>query len=86
MMGIRILLETLSNGKIPFLWGALLATIITLVWIEIAGLRSVATTDSLQAGVMLISSIIFIFILIGNFLGGFNNFLHQIETNYPQWL
>lgn len=86
LMGIGYLLDTLSNGKIPFLWGALLATIITLVWIEIAGLRSVATTDSLQAGVMLISSIIFIFILIGKFLGGFNNFLYQIEKNYPLWL
>ncbi|NLJ37689.1 MAG: sodium:solute symporter family protein [Candidatus Atribacteria bacterium] len=86
LMGIGYLLDTLSNGKIPFLWGALLTTIITLVWIEIAGLRSVATTDSLQAGVMLISSIIFIFILIGKFLGGFNNFLYQIEKNYPLWL
>lgn len=86
LMGIGYLLDTLSNGKIPFLWGALLTTIITLVWIEIAGLRSVATTDSLQAGVMLISSIIFIFILIGKFLGGFNNFLYQIEKNYPFWL
>lgn len=86
LMGIGYLLETLSNGKIPFLWGALIATLITLVWTEIAGLRSVATTDSLQAGIMLISSIIFIFILIGKFLGGFDNFLYRIETNYPLWL
>jgi len=86
LMGIGYLLETLSNGGIPFIWGAFIASLITFAWTEIAGLRSVATTDGLQAGVMLVSSLFFIFILVNRYLGGFSNFIHQIETNYPLWL
>ncbi len=86
LMGIGYLLETLSNGKIQFIWGVMIAALITLVWTEIAGLRSVATTDSLQAGIMLVSSLVFVLILVGKYLGGWTSFFQQIEVTRPLWL
>ncbi|MEI6157113.1 MAG: sodium:solute symporter family protein [Atribacterota bacterium] len=86
LMGIGYLLETLSRGKISFVVGVLIATLITWVWTEVAGLRSIATTDSLQAGIMLVSSLILIYVLVYRFLGGPGAFIHTVETTYPQWL
>lgn len=86
LMGIGYLLETLSGGTISFAVAILLAVLLSFVWTEIAGLRSVATTDSLQAGVMMASSCILVFVLITRFLGGIGGFIHTLETQHSAWL
>ncbi|MGC8777523.1 MAG: sodium:solute symporter family protein [Candidatus Caldatribacteriaceae bacterium] len=86
LTGIGYLIETLSGGKIPYLWGLIIAITITFLWVEIAGLRSVAVTDSLQAGIMMVSSLALAFILVHRFFGGWGGLFHTIEIHYPEWL
>ncbi|NSW75716.1 MAG: sodium:solute symporter family protein [Candidatus Atribacteria bacterium] len=86
LTGIGYLLETLSNGKISYFWGLTIATILAFLWVEIAGLRSVAITDSLQAGIMMVSSLFLVFILVYRFFGGWGGLFHALEIKYPEWL
>jgi len=86
LMGIGILLGGLSGGAIPFRVGLILATLLAILWAWIAGLRSVAWTDSLQALIMLVTSVLVLFFVVYRFFGGFGGFFLKIETDYPQWL
>jgi SSS family solute:Na+ symporter len=58
LMGVGYLVETLSGGGIPFAAGILLAAGISLIYSRWAGLRSVAWTDALQAGIMMIACVV----------------------------
>lgn len=86
LTGIGYLLEVLSQGEISYFQGLLLATFFIILWTAVAGLRSVAVTDSLQAGVMIVSSVAFVLFLVYRFLGGFAQLFHTVETTHPQWL
>ncbi|MCX7730759.1 MAG: sodium:solute symporter family protein [Candidatus Caldatribacterium sp.] len=86
LTGIGYLLEVLSQGEISYFQGLLLATFFIILWTAVAGLRSVAVTDSLQAGVMIVSSVAFLLFLVYRFLGGFAQLFHTVETTHPQWL
>lgn len=85
LTGVGYLLSGLTNGGISFSSGVLIATVMAILFSYIAGIRSVAWTDSLQAIFMIISSTLVILILI-NGLGGFNGFFHTLETKYPESL
>lgn len=86
LTGIGYLLEVLSRGRITYFQGLLLGTFFIILWTAIAGLRSVAVTDSLQAGVMMVSSLVFVSFLMNRFFGGPANFLRTVENTYPEWL
>jgi len=86
LMGIGYLLEMLSGGEISFAAGLVIATLLAFLWTEIAGLRSVATTDSLQAMIMLSSSVILVLIVVYKYLGGFGAMMNKLVIDYPQWL
>jgi SSS family solute:Na+ symporter len=64
----------------------ILATSIAIVWSNIAGLRSVAWTDALQALIMLITSIWVLFLVVDKGFGGFNAFFEQMEQQTPRLL
>lgn len=85
LTGVGYLLSGLTNGEISFSTGVLIATIMAILFSYIAGIRSVAWTDSLQAMFMIISSTLVILILI-NGLGGFSGFFQTLETEYPKSL
>ncbi|MEA1964998.1 MAG: sodium:solute symporter family protein [Candidatus Aerophobetes bacterium] len=86
LMGVAYLMEVLSSGGIPFIVGLLVAIIIAIVWAWIAGMRSVAWTDSLQALVMIITATTITFFVIYKGFGGFGGFFNKLELNYSQWL
>lgn len=86
LTGIGYLLEVLSRGRIHYFQGVLLATFFIILWTAVAGLRSVAVTDSLQAGIMMVSSLAFVLFLVHRFFGGFAGLFHAVETTHPQWL
>lgn len=86
LTGIGYLLETLSSGQITYVLGVFIAVLLTFLWVEIAGLRSVAVTDSLQAGIMMVSALSLVLILVHRFLGGWGGLFHTIELRYPEWL
>jgi SSS family solute:Na+ symporter len=49
-------------------------------------MRSVAWTDCLQAIIMLVSSILFLYYIINHFLGGFGQFYQVIQTEHADLL
>lgn len=86
LMGIGYLLQGLSGNAIPFLAGVTVAVILALAWSLVAGLRSVAWTDSLQALIMLITSLAVVGAVIYTAWGGVPAFLQALEKICPEYL
>ena len=86
LVGIGTLMEGLSDGKIPFIAGLIVATVFAVTWAWIGGLRSVAWTDSLQALVMLAIALFSVILIVYRGFGGFGGLFTTLETNYPLWL
>ncbi|UCF73248.1 MAG: sodium:solute symporter family protein [Deltaproteobacteria bacterium] len=86
VMGIGYLLAGVSKGAIPLLGAMVLAILVALVWSNIAGLRSVAWTDALQAVIMLLASLAALGFLAYRGFGGFGNFLLKMDEEIPQLL
>ncbi|MFB6309244.1 MAG: sodium:solute symporter, partial [Haloarculaceae archaeon] len=62
-MGGGLIFSTISDGAVPFWAGALLVTVVTAVYLSLGGLRSVAWSDVLQGGtlvVMLVAALVYI--------------------------
>ena len=70
LMGIGYLLNTLSGGGLPFAVGVLLAAGIAFAYSWWAGMRSVAWTDALQSGIMLVASVLLVLFLQTRMLPG----------------
>ncbi|WP_058308050.1 sodium:solute symporter family protein [Gracilibacillus massiliensis] len=85
LTGIGYLLQGVTNDAIPFTTGVIIATVLALVFSYIAGIRSVAWTDSLQSLLMIITSTIVV-ILIVDGLGGISGFFASIEETNPESL
>lgn len=78
LMGVGYLVETLSDGALPFVAGTGIAAVISFIYAWWAGMRSVAWTDAIQAFIMLVSSLVFLgFVLVIFFPNGF---ISTIET------
>src|SRR6056297_2742596 len=74
LMGVGYLLSGLSGGEIPFIFGVGIAVVLAIAWALIAGMKSVTWTDSLQSLIMILISIIILFYVIYQHLGGFREF------------
>ncbi len=85
LTGVGYLLAGVTNNGIPFSTGVIIATILAVLFSYIAGIRSVAWTDSLQALFMIISSTIVILVLV-NGLGGFKGFFETLEQEHASSL
>jgi solute:Na+ symporter, SSS family len=86
VMGIGILVAGVSQGAISLLVGMVLAIVLAIVWANIAGLRSVAWTDALQALIMLGASIAAVCFLAYKGFGGFGGFFAKMNQEIPQFL
>ena len=84
-MGAGILLETLSDGQIPYFTGAFFLTCVMIVYLTLGGMRSSAMTDVFQG--ILMFAILTIFV-IGFFLnediGGFSEAGQSLWDNKPE--
>lgn len=85
LAGVGYLLQGMTNNAIPFTTGVIIATVLAIVFSYIAGIRSVAWTDSLQALMMIITSTVVVLLIIKG-LGGFGGFFHSLETTKPESL
>jgi SSS family solute:Na+ symporter len=85
LLGIGYLLSGVTGGGISFGVGILIAALLGAVWTLVAGLRSVAWTDALQAVLMMVSAILALGFVIES-LGGLGSFLERIEAERGQWL
>ncbi len=82
--GIGFLLKGLAG--IPYVYATLIALVIILTFTLWAGMRSVAWTDTLQAFIMLISSIILVLFLIHTRFNGFSAFFGKLEMEHSDLL
>ncbi len=86
LMGIGYLLSVVSKGAISLLTAMFIATVLAVIWANIAGLRSVAWTDALQAIVMLLTAMITLWFIVHRGFGGFSDFFSRLNHKVPQLL
>lgn len=85
LSGVGYLLAGMTGGSITFMMGIIIATTLAVTFSYIAGIRSVMWTDSLQALVMVIASILVaIFVVHG--LGGFTAMFRAVTERAPDML
>lgn len=80
LAGVGYLLSGMTNGAISFTAGTVLAVVLALVFALVAGLRSVAWTDSLQAVVMILSASLVVVLVIWQ-LGGLDTFFDRLAED-----
>ncbi|MEO1374831.1 MAG: sodium:solute symporter family protein [Cyanobacteria bacterium J06635_10] len=68
-IGAGYLLENLTNGQIPYFFGATVLTFAIVIYVFMGGMRSVVLTDVLQGILMFVLMIVAVF-TIANSLGG----------------
>ena len=84
-MGAGILLETLSNGQIPYFTGACLLTLVMVSYLILGGMKSSALTDVFQGVLMFGILIIFVFTFFMNDeIGGFSKGGEKLWENSPE--
>lgn len=85
LSGVGYLLSGMTGGSITFMMGIIIATTLAVTFSYIAGIRTVMWTDSLQALVMVIASILVaIFVVHG--LGGFTAMFRAVTERAPDML
>jgi SSS family solute:Na+ symporter len=82
LAGVGYLMSGMTDGAIGFTAGTILATVLAIVFALVAGLRSVAWTDSLQAIVMIISATLVV-VLVVHRLGGLDSFFSALSDDHP---
>lgn len=81
LTGVGYLMEGMTGGKISYLTGVIIATVLAIVFAYIAGIRSVMWTDSLQAIFMILASTAVVLFLIVQ-LGGFGEFFATLARDH----
>ena len=69
IIGAGYILENITNGDIPYIWGATFLTLFTIVYVWIGGMNSVVKTD-LKQGLLMIVLMFLAVVVISNSLGG----------------
>jgi solute:Na+ symporter, SSS family len=69
LKAIGFIVETTTGGRIPFVYGVLLLSLIMVIYETLGGFRSVAWTDAIQ-GVLLLAGCVVIFVAIQLHFGG----------------
>jgi SSS family solute:Na+ symporter len=82
LAGVGYLVSGMTEGAIGFTTGTVIATVLAIVFALVAGLRSVAWTDSLQAVVMIISATLVVLFVVYE-LGGFGSFFSSLSEEHP---
>lgn len=85
LAGVGYLLQGITDGAITFTAGTVLATSLAVLFALVAGLRSVAWTDSLQAVVMVVSASAVVVLVIHR-LGGLGTFFDSVSEARPGML
>lgn len=81
LAGVGYLVSGMSGGAVSFTSGTILATVMAIVFSLVAGLRSVAWTDSLQAIMMVISATLVVGFVIYR-LGGAGDFFSTLSAEH----
>lgn len=82
LAGVGYLLSGMTGGAISFTAGTLVALVLAVAFAMIAGLRSVAWTDSVQAVLMILGATLVVVIVISQ-LGGLDSFFSTLSSDHP---
>ncbi|MEM6700480.1 MAG: sodium:solute symporter family protein, partial [Bacteroidota bacterium] len=82
IIGAGYILENLTKGGIPYIWGATFLTLFTIAYVWIGGMKSVAKTD-LKQGLLMIFLMLIAVIVISNSLGGLSAANQQVYELQP---
>ena len=82
-IGGGYIIENLTNGQIPYFWGAAFLTFIIVLYVFLGGMRSVALTDVLQGILMLVLMIVAV-VAIAQSLGGFSEANRTVYELKPE--
>ncbi|WP_172329060.1 sodium:solute symporter [Mangrovicoccus sp. HB161399] len=85
LSGVGYLLSGMTGGAISFSAGIIVATVLAIFFSYVAGIRSVMWTDSLQALVMIVASVL-VGVLVVSELGGFTGMFGTIAETRPEML
>lgn len=86
LMGIGYMLSVISEGAISITIAMIVATVLSVIWANIAGLRSVAWTDALQAAIMFVSATVILLLVVYRGFGGFEPFFGRLNAEVPKLL
>lgn len=82
IIGAGYILENITNGDIPYIWGATFLTLFTIAYVWIGGMKSVAKTD-LKQGLLMIFLMVMAVIVISNSLGGLTAANEKVYEMHP---
>ena len=82
-IGGGYILENLTNGQIPYFWGAAFLTFIIVLYVFLGGMKSVALTDVLQGVLMLVFMIVAV-VAIAQSMGGFSEANRTVYELKPE--
>lgn len=85
IIGAGAALQALTQGKIPFMVGAVIITAIVTIYTAEGGMKGTAWTNVFQ-GIVFMSVAIVLWILIGIKMGGFSAVTEKLLTNSPDLL
>lgn len=85
MVGIGLLLSGVTGGAITLLQAIAVGAALAIFWTLVAGLRSVAWTDAVQAAVMLVSALLAVGFVVAS-IGGVGVFVERVAAEHGPWL
>ena len=83
IIGAGYILENITNGAIPYIWGTTLLTIFTIAYVWIGGMKSVAKTD-LKQGLLMIFLMLVAVVVISNSVGGLTAAHEKVYALQPE--
>lgn len=84
--GTGLMFEAATEGRIPFWLGALLATVVLMLYVYTSGLRGIGWTNLLQGILMVAVGWIFGIAVAKQLYGGVGPMFHRIADELPQYL
>lgn len=85
MAGIGLLLSEITGGAITLAAAIATGAVLAMLWTLVAGLRSVAWTDAVQAAIMVVSALLAIGFVTAH-IGGPGAFAARVVEERGQWL
>ncbi|NES44079.1 sodium:solute symporter family protein, partial [Moorena sp. SIO2C4] len=82
-IGAGYIIETLTNGQIPYFTGATFLTVVIVLYVFMGGMRSVALTDVIQ-GVLMFTLMLAALAAIASSLGGIAEANRTVYTLKPE--
>lgn len=81
-IGAGLILESLTNGQIPYVWGVTLMTLFILIYVYIGGMRGVVAMD-VKNGIIMLSFMLLALISIAMGLGGLEEANQRLLNDLP---